>query len=1446
MLYLNHPLLTTPSIIQYFETEVLHQVHDALSQTPSPLKQLQNKLKAIFFEHLGRYVTHQTVLASLAVDDRFVSNYPHLKEVLALVFSFTDASDKEKAYLQLNACKGIDWNMEEALSCFIALNTAHGYFDQHSQMHFELFKKLAIANRAMIVLFEKNNSQSDTMAYQYAYKLMALFVDSSNIHDVEHAFKMISHATHKLLDTSGSRRGKPFHDVLLVATHLPKAEEVHDLAGWRTLIKKEGEKALPFFSMAKQIETKLAERLHEARLRAPKTLQEAHFIDKLCGYSRGAEDPNFAALCAQYHIDEGIFNAGLDYMASGWPKKTRDSIPSVISAADGFYWLKLPSFDKRALILGKITYCCQSIGGDADACVRDATRLSDNGLYVLLKQKTETGAPHPMVGDLINDADFDIVGQSYVWISLAGNLCLDSIEFGLETVTPATLKKILTDFANQVLQGSFGIKRVMVGCGGKTPEDLFSLSIIPEKMRQGFFYGDADTQYCIARLPHPMSPSQSSALSALLKGKSDDFCACIQYLCDYVTDTDDFIRHLSALFIKAPSLLTQLTPVSIMRLFMFSPVFSMHDLEPVNFDELYHMSPDKRATALRSISTTRLVWRENDNEDLLKVLPYVNSCERLHLMERNGLVHDIADHHHELLATLLNLLSFSEQLQAAKLKDKHGRLLLHCVVNNQPLLMDVLNLYPVSERLEAVKTTNHNGRTVLQCAINNTESLNTLLNALSLADCLEAVRLKFNNGRTVLSYAVKTPVLLERLLNLFPEPDRLELVKTTGYYGHALLQDAKENIASLTVILNALSSADRLEAIKIKDTNGGTVLNYVKDNPELLATLLNLYPPSDRLEAVITSIHYGRTLLRSAVSNLPSLLSILNALSIPERQEVVYMKEEDGCTLLHFALSCDSAFNILFNLIPPRDRFFAVMLKNKRGRTLLHDAGRDPESLTAILSLYPKLERLVALQVKDNHGYSCFESIVREPESMIAVLRLLPVSDRPQAMNEKASGGLTALNFAARKPLLLRMMLNLLSPFDRFEAVTTTDDDIISDSPSFIVILRSLPAKVRFYAVSVKDYKGLTALHYAAGKNASLLVDMINLLPKSRRLEAVKIADNDGRTLLRFAAGIPASLRYIINCYPVTERLSAVKRMIKEGRALLHYVAEYPDSLSVILNLYPKLERLNAVKALDENGYSVLCFAAQSAKSLTLVLNLYPKSERLDVVKMKYKGGGTLLHIAAAGNHEALTALLNLYPLSERMEAILAQDERKQTVLHYAECKIDSLSALLQSLPESNRYDLVQKNIGILSSAYLFQSLKEILIAGLAQEERTSPANKYYWAEEKQYLHQAKTCADLKKYLNALHEARWRAFVGLNASWFINTMASPWVKNIAAVIAVAGILTTQQSGWSLAPLAATVFGTGLAGMSFFSRKLATFLVSNEVRDIPVMENRSIRSGSSCK
>lgn len=85
----------------------------------------------------------------------------------------------------------------------------------------------------------------------------------------------------------------------------------------------------------------------------------------------------------------------------------------------------------------------------------------------------------------INYADYGIVGQSYVWKSHTGNITLDSIEYGLDTISNEALKNIITDFANTVLIENPDIKCVTVGSGGKTPEGLFDRTNIPELMRNG-------------------------------------------------------------------------------------------------------------------------------------------------------------------------------------------------------------------------------------------------------------------------------------------------------------------------------------------------------------------------------------------------------------------------------------------------------------------------------------------------------------------------------------------------------------------------------------------------------------------------------------------------------------------------------------------------------------------------------------------------------------------------------------------------------------------------------------------------------------------------------------------------------------------------------------------------------------------------------------------------
>jgi len=296
MLYLNNPLLTSERIIFYFETNLaaLNQaVLEDVSNRPSQLSQLKSKLKANFFENLDKTASDQDVLDALANDERFKSNYPKLKQVLTEIFSLTDMDDKYTALKKLKIIDKVDWNTDTSSSNFDDLNKHYGYFSETPSLALRaLFTELAIACRTMIVLFEKNNDLNDTLAYDYAYKLMALFVSSSDLN--AKTFDTISKETYSLVSKNDSDKNHPFHDTLQVKLHLPKGDDLNDQVGWRELIKKEGIKSFYFLAMAKKIVEKIAEQTKESVLRAPKSLTEANSMAMLCSYTRAEEDSNFA------------------------------------------------------------------------------------------------------------------------------------------------------------------------------------------------------------------------------------------------------------------------------------------------------------------------------------------------------------------------------------------------------------------------------------------------------------------------------------------------------------------------------------------------------------------------------------------------------------------------------------------------------------------------------------------------------------------------------------------------------------------------------------------------------------------------------------------------------------------------------------------------------------------------------------------------------------------------------------------------------------------------------------------------------------------------------------------------------------------------------------------------------------------------------------------------
>ncbi len=547
MLYLNNPLLTSDKIIVYFENnlEKLSAISDQSSHTPSSLSQLKSKLKAIFFTQLNKKATDDEVLQAIKTDMRFTANYPKLKQILKIIFTLKDTDDKKVALEQLQSNQSIDWDPVNSAAQWALLNQKYNYFD-NTQEFCQFFTELAEVCRIMIVLFEENNTQEDTMAYEYAYKLMALYINGRQL-NIE-SFDTVAKETYKLIANNDGDKSHPLHHALLVKLNLPSANTFEDKAGWQALVKSAGINAFYFLAMAEKIEKKIATKLEGSAPRAPKNMKEAKAIAALCHYRRASEDPDFAELCHRYKVTEYRFNQCLDYIASGFPKKETDIIPDIQvigeGPAEGLYWLKLPLADKRALILGDITDCCQSIGGHSAQCVKDAVTLAENSLYVLIKKRRK-GAHNLIVKGEVNDNDFKIIGQSYVWKSVSGNVCLDSIECLSYEVSDEALKSILTNFSNTLLQLNPDIKYVTLGCGGKTPVNLFDNAFLAEKIKLGYQYGDSNTQYCIAKTPYDnFNQDERIMVEYLLEPYPKNIRDLVNHFSCYIDKTTFFIAQL--------------------------------------------------------------------------------------------------------------------------------------------------------------------------------------------------------------------------------------------------------------------------------------------------------------------------------------------------------------------------------------------------------------------------------------------------------------------------------------------------------------------------------------------------------------------------------------------------------------------------------------------------------------------------------------------------------------------------------------------------------------------------------------------------------------------------------------------------------------------------------------------------------------------------------------
>lgn len=509
MIGLNNPLLSPQGILTAFRQQVVES--RAPVEKATLLQSFKSKIQKMYKD---------------VTETQYNQGYQGLKSIITAILTLEDIKDLSTLNIGIQ-----DWQPANVEQAFKEMDERYRYFthldDEELKSAHALFKKIIQACRTHLILFENKSSDQVRFVYVYAYRLMALFTDRSKPINIEKQFDAIASQAYKLLNAANM--DDPFHVILLERLRLPDVTQIQDMPGWQKLIRELGFKALEYFKHAPEL---------EVDGKAPKDSVEALTRLAQLKYKRSAEDLDFSKLCLKNDVSQRMFNASLDYMTltSSWPKKEDDNLPNITvvgeGEAKGYTWKKLDINDKRALILGEITHCCQSISENSHQCVVDGTSRSDNGFYVLMKNN-------------------EIIGQSYAWRTISGNICLDSIECLTGRIPLPALQTLLQQFTDQVVT-SGAAHCVTVGKGGKTPKEFAENHMIADRMRQGIDYGDANKQYLIT----PTTLKQRERLPEIMDATVREY---LEYLRLYLPENEQNPEVIAAFIEQNPEVKSVLT-----------------------------------------------------------------------------------------------------------------------------------------------------------------------------------------------------------------------------------------------------------------------------------------------------------------------------------------------------------------------------------------------------------------------------------------------------------------------------------------------------------------------------------------------------------------------------------------------------------------------------------------------------------------------------------------------------------------------------------------------------------------------------------------------------------------------------------------------------------------------------------------------------------------------
>lgn len=983
---------------------------------------------------------------------------------------------------------------------------------------------------------------------------------------------------------------------------------------------------------------------------------------------------------------------------------------------------------------GKITNCCQYLGGVGSECVRHGIESPYGGFYVLFKG--DENEP--------NLKEDPLLALAWVWADAEGSLCLDSIE-AVSTENAGLIADFYRALGITLCENPH-IKQVNTGSQSGITTKVGLKDYPTNKLHAIDYrgYNDSESQLLLADAEMPYAfwgQVQSSQLQEKIKSQTRQYFNRL-FQEDKPLELIDGIGKAIAYW-------------------MYMPIDN-------SFSTLFFECADTRQEELDSLFLLNREFIEQFNGKHLE--------EAFALLEQGAYINAMNGRGESILhlAALDNHLDLIKRLVERKvnldIQDKSGNTALHHVlktviyINNDQTGRDTVHYLLDNGANIDIKDKDENTPLIIAVKNQDLDMARTLLEKGANPDIYDQDMrtalywaaeqghlalfnelLQRNARMDVTSLESKDNLLMAAIKGHNKEIIEIILQRTVinfayrNRFGRTLLHYAISDFDLLSFMLLAIPDPQKLKVIQATDLHGNTVLHLVaKSNPQKLALLLEKIPDTERLSAISWLDHQGNSVLHLAVANPDSLNVLMTLVPGLLQSELFKVPNNQGNTVLHLAADNPEILQLFVAEAPEVAQL--ILLPNTLEQTALHLAAKNERTLRLALNPIPVNERLAAIRLADSSGNTVQHLIASDPGSLRALRELIPEMQEFDLFLANNKGE-TMLHLAAAYPEALEMMLEPLNPDLVLQAASLMDMKqntllhlAARNAQSLAAILSRIPDEQRYDLISQVNESGETVLHVAAW-SPDVLKTLMELVPGIQNL--ILIPDKNGSTPFQRVSfsthGVTneLGLRTFLEYIPAADRLAAVLAMDSYGNSvkslcLQHaYMSSYwggrEDVRAVILKEFvpevPLIELAEKIVnssgfAIDEQrhinewlslsktlspdqwiklfspnikirrnnstkGAMIIWLAAKIPRFLNAILTMIPDERRLEFIGTVDEYG-TALH-QAAEYPETLNVLISLVP--DLAKIIALTNQYHETALHIAAKNPDCFKEILKIIP---------------------------------------------------------------------------------------------------------------------------------------------------------------------